>query len=90
MLSKCLFLLFLCVCYTSCDSKKSNYLGVQFLIRPTLGMFGDSIQALWPAEEMLFPFIPIKTAFPVRKSHEIYGYALENSGKYNAFACSRI
>lgn len=68
-----------------CDHPKNkNKTLLLSLVRPTLGMFGDSIMALWPAEEQLKPFVVIKNAFPVRKTTDIL-YAIENDqSRYNA------
>ena len=54
------------------------------LLKPTMGMFGDSIMALWPAEEQLKPFITIKNAFPMRTSSAILTVVKEDKLHYNA------
>ncbi len=77
------FLLFVC----RCDTKKNTDLNAFLLLKaltPTMGMFGDSIMALWPAEEQLKPFITIKNAFPVRTTSTILGAVIEDKLHYDA------
>jgi hypothetical protein len=77
--------MFLVIC--NCDTKKNDNPSMLLLINlltPTMGMFGDSIMALWPAEEQLKPFITIKNAFPVRTSSAILTVVKEDRMHYNA------
>lgn len=77
--------LILVICH--CDAKKNsdpNFFLIRNLLAPTLAMFGDSIMALWPAEEQLKPFVPIKNAFPVRTSLDILGVVRDDKLHYNA------
>ncbi|TGM37658.1 SGNH/GDSL hydrolase family protein [Leptospira biflexa] len=80
-----LVLLILLLPFVQCDkTKTSNDMFLIGIFRPTLGMFGDSIMALWPAEEQLKPFVVVKNAFPVRKSSDILYSIQTDQSRYHA------
>ncbi|MGE8720533.1 SGNH/GDSL hydrolase family protein [Leptospira terpstrae] len=68
-----------------CDHKQKANNEIFFaLMTPTLGMFGDSIMALWPAETQLKPFVIIKNAFPVRTTSDILEAVKNDKSHYTA------
>ncbi|MDF3821661.1 SGNH/GDSL hydrolase family protein [Leptospira sp. 96542] len=76
----CLLLLFRC----DNPKKPTNTLEIlASLSPPSLGLFGDSFLADWPAEEKLKPFRVIKNAFPGRKMNEIYHSASTDKLTYD-------
>ena len=79
--------LFVCVVLTGMgcleERKESNELFWDFLKRPTLGLFGDSVSAIWP-EELLEPFIVAKVAFAIRSTEEIYQAALSDERRFSS------
>ncbi|MBM9590192.1 SGNH/GDSL hydrolase family protein [Leptospira sp. 201903075] len=68
-----------------CDHKqKTNHEVLFAFLTPTLGMFGDSVMALWPAETQLKPFVIIKNAFPLRTSSDILEVVKNDKSRYTA------
>lgn len=80
-----LVLFILLLQFVHCDKTKNTNDELIFsLVRPTLGMFGDSIMALWPAEDQLKPFVVVKNAFPVRKTTDIMNAIQLDQSRYHA------
>lgn len=78
----CILLSFFIV---NCDHKQNQNNEILFvLLKPSLGMFGDSIMAFWPAEEQLKPFVIVKNAFPIRSSSEILEVVKKDQLHYTA------
>ncbi|TGL86441.1 SGNH/GDSL hydrolase family protein [Leptospira congkakensis] len=79
------FCFFLSFFLLQCDHKQKKNEELLFtLVKPSLGMFGDSIMAFWPAEDQLKPFVIVKNAFPVRPSSEILEVAKNDKLHYTA------
>ena len=69
----------------ACDARpEKKELWAALLIRPALGLFGDSISAYWPAEELLVPYRPTLIALPFRTADEIRFAAESEPGRYTA------
>lgn len=79
-----LIILILLLQFVHCDKTKNKNDELIFsIVRPTLGMFGDSIMASWP-EDQLKPFVVFKNAFPARKSSDILQTIQSDQSKYQA------
>ncbi|PKA22981.1 hypothetical protein CH381_28145 [Leptospira sp. mixed culture ATI2-C-A1] len=84
-IQKGLICLIFFIFFVHCDHKQKQNNELLFtLVKPSLGMFGDSIMAFWPAEEQLKPFVIVKNAFPVRPSSEILEVAKNDRLHYTA------